>query len=121
MRRNINLNQLALPFGQARSRSIPYEDRLKAFWFLAGLCLFSLGAYIYAVNATARNVSMRAALERESAELTAELATLEFQYITLKGEVTLAVAAEYGFEEVRKPLYVSRDEKPSLSFNTETP
>ncbi len=63
---------------------------------------------------------MRASLEREAAELTGELATLEFQYISLQGDVTLARAAEYGFEEVKEPLYVSKTSGNSLSFNTQS-
>jgi len=64
-------------------------------------------------------VALRASLEREATELSGELATLEFQYIARTGEVTLEMAQQYGFVEVKEPLYVSRDGAPSLSFNTE--
>ena len=120
MSKNINLNQLSLPFSQGRSRAISYDDRVRAFWFLTGACFLSLVVYVYAVNATARNVALRASLEKESTELGAELATLEFQYIDLKGEVTIERAGEYGFQEVKEPLYVSRESsEASLSFNTQ--
>lgn len=122
MTKHTNFNQLTLPFSQGRkSIAISLDDRSKAFWFLAGACLFSLVVYIYAVNATAHHVAERASLEEKSAELNADLATLEFQYIAMTSNVTLDVAKSYGFTEVEKPLYVSRDKEESLSFNTERP
>jgi hypothetical protein len=123
MKRKINFNeqQLTLPFGQGRVMAFSYEHRAKTFWILSAACLLSLVSYVYAVNATAHNVSQRASLEREATELNTELATLEFQYIGLKSGVTLETAHEYGFTEVEKPLYVSRGEgRGSLSFNTQS-
>ena len=127
MKKNFNLsfNQLSLPFGQTsqgrKGLTISYDDRAKAFWFLAGACIFALVVYIYAVNATAHHVAERAALERQSANLSTELATLEFESIALKNDVTLDVAHQYGFQEVAKPLYVASDQAESLSFNTNRP
>lgn len=123
MKRKINISedQLTLPFGQMSARAISFDDRTKAFWFMTSVCLLSLGVYVYAINSTARNVAMRAELERSAAEISAELATLEFQYIALKDDVTIELAHVYGFQEVKEPLYVSRGgEKNSLSFNTQT-
>lgn len=102
-----------------RLKNISYEDRVRTFWFLATVCLISLGAYVYAVNSTARNVALRSELERQVVNLNTELAGLEFQYIKLKNEVTLEIAKELGYQEVRQPLYISRGSAPSLSFNTE--
>ncbi len=111
---------MTLPFSQGRAMAFSYEHRTAAFWVLSAACLLSLVTYVYAVNATAHNVSLRASLERESTELNTELATLEFQYIALKSGVTLETAHEYGFTEVKEPLYVSRGENNSLSFNTQS-
>ncbi len=105
---------------KARIKNISYEDRVRTFWFLASVCLISLGAYVYAVNSTTRNVALRSELERQVTNLNAELAGLEFEYIKLKNEVTLEVAKELGYQEVRKPLYISRNSTHSLSFNTES-
>ncbi len=137
MKRKLNLNQLALPFdllgqrsfsslgrkgGMARAlSSVSYDDRVKAFWFLAGACLFALATYVYAVNATAHHVAERAALEREASDLSAEIATLEFKSIALKGDITLELAHQYGFKEVEQPLYVAADKDNSLSFNAQKP
>ncbi len=121
-KQKFNYNQLTLPLSEVRDRAaaLSIDHRAKAFWFLASTCMLSFVLYVYAVNATAHNVAMRASLEREAAELTGELATLEFQYISLQGDVTLARAAEYGFEEVKEPLYVSKTSGNSLSFNTQS-
>ncbi len=120
-KQKFNYNQLSLPLGEGRAATaLSFENRTKAFWALSSACLLSLVLYVYAVNATAHNVAMRASLEREAAELTGELASLEFQYINLQGDVTLTRAAEYGFEEVKEPLYVSKTAGNSLSFNTQS-
>ncbi len=105
---------------KSKIKAISYEDRARTFWFLASVCLISLGAYVYAVNATAHHVAMRAELEREAVELHTELAELEFQYIKLKNEVTIDVARELGFTEVQNPLYIARENTASLSFNSES-
>lgn len=127
MKTKINLNQLPLPFLPAQggvkgaTRAISYDDRAKLFWFLAGAFLFALATYMYAVNATAHHVAERAALEREAANLSAEIATLEFQAIAMKNDISIEVARAYGFVEVEKPLYVSADKADSLSFNPKRP
>src|SRR3989344_6420097 len=103
----INHNQLTLPFG--KTVSLEYEDGRKAFWFLALVSVLSLAVYFYGINATAHNVSFREESERKVAELNVTLATLEFQYIALRNEVTLDTAREFGLAEIRKPLFIARD------------
>lgn len=125
MKTRISLNQLSLPFGQRaggrRALALSYEDRVKAFWFLSSALLVAFVAYVYAVNATAHHVAERAALEREASNLNAELATLEFQSIAMKNDVTIEVARQYGFEEVAQPLYVAKKSDAALSFNAKRP
>lgn len=99
-------------------QKIRYEDRVRAFWFLLSLCFIAFGFYVYAVSATAHNVAMRAELGREASNISAELATLEFQYIKLQNEVTLSKAQELGFAEVEAPLYATRGDYHTFSFNT---
>ena len=76
---------------------------------------------MYAVNALARNVAERQELERQVASLSAELGALEFAYIEKRNAITLEMARELGFSEVKSPLYVSRGTASSLSFNTQNP
>lgn len=115
----INTNQLALPFGKGRELSISYDQREKAFWFLALISLLSLGVYFYAINSTAHSIAMRQHLEREVADLSTELSSLEFAAIELRNSITIELAEQHGFKEVKKPLYVSRDREDSLTLNSE--
>lgn len=114
-----NENQPHLPFTQVRSRAISYEDRERAFWFLVSASLLSLIIYIYAINAAAHHIAVRQNLEKQVAETSARIGSLEFNVIALKNNVTLEVARSYGFEEVKAPLYVSRSASlNTLTFNT---
>lgn len=120
-RKNLNLNQsqLSLPFGEKSGRTLSYEDRGKAFWFLISCLLLSFGLYIYAVNATAHHIAVRQNLEREVGELASHIGTLEFATIEMRNDITMERATELGFTEVRKPLYVSRTPNTALTLNTE--
>lgn len=118
-KRNIaNYNQLYLPFGERGSKVLSLEARQKAFWFLVSVSVFSLFIYVYAVNATAHHIATRQNLEREVAQVEGRLSSLEFASIALKNSITIETAREYGFAEVKEPLYVSRDSFNSLTLNT---
>ena len=120
MRRiNLHENQLSLPFGEGGVRSLSYEHREKLFWYIVGVSVISLFAYIYAINAAAHHIAVRQNLEKEVALMKAELGSLQFTSIALKNGITIEKAYELGFTEVRRPLYVSRDASAgSLTFNT---
>ncbi|MDP3763238.1 MAG: hypothetical protein Q8Q92_01095 [bacterium] len=97
--------------------SAGYDHRVRFFWTLTAVSLFALCVYIYAINATARNIALRQDLERQVASVSANLDSLEFAYIELKNNVTIELAYERGFREARSPLYVSRTRQTALSFN----
>ncbi|MFZ2484846.1 MAG: hypothetical protein WAX80_02815 [Minisyncoccia bacterium] len=127
MSRRINFShdQLALPFGDlpaGRQRrggvAISHDSRVRIFWALLSLSIIFFFVYIYAINMTTRNIVARQNLERQIAEVSGKLSSLEFVFIGLKNDVTVELAHRYGFQEVRNPLYVSRTPKASLSFNT---
>lgn len=101
-----------------KTKAISYDSRVRFFWFLVTISVMSLGVYVYAINSTARNIAARQVLERQIAEVSANLESLEFAYIELKNNVTMELAYQYGFREARNPLYVSRSPKTSLTFNT---
>jgi len=113
-----NYNQLYLPFGQRSGRVLSLEDRQKAFWFMVSVSVFSLFVYVYAINATAHHIATRQNLEREVAQMEGRLSSLEFASIALKNSITIETAREYGFAEVKEPLYVSRDSLNTLTLNT---
>ncbi len=114
----INDNQLALPFGQAAALHFNLENRRYYFWALASVSILSLMVYIYAIQATAKNVAMRQNLETRLAEVNGQLTSLEFSYIELKNNIDLDTARAYGFEETEDELYVSRNAAKSLTLNT---
>jgi len=126
MRRiNTHKDQLILPFGQKGEMAIShayrqagYENRLRIFWVLVTISIVSLVAYMYAINITARNITHRASLEREIADISTGLDALEFEFIELRNNVTLELAYEKGFKEEKSPLFVSRSKAASLSFNS---
>ncbi len=101
-----------------KTRTISYDNRVRFFWVLVSISMLSLFIYIYAVNATARNIVVRQNLEKQLANKSVGIDSLEFVYISLKNNVTIELARQYGFREARSPLYVSRTHRASLSFNT---
>ncbi|MDO8590188.1 MAG: hypothetical protein Q7R69_02855 [bacterium] len=101
-----------------KTKTISYDHRARVFWILVAISILSLFAYIYAIHATARNIATRQNLERQMAKISANLGSLEFDYIELKNNVSLELAYQHGFREAKKPLYVSRTSVTSLSFNT---
>jgi len=98
--------------------NISYEYRTRIFWALLATITITLSFYIYAINATARNIALRQNLERQVTEMSGKLATLEFTYINLKHAGTIEVASTKGFKEEKNHLYISRHLTNSLSFNT---
>ena len=103
---------------QKFNKTISLDNRVRFFWTLVTVSVLSLAIYIYAINATARNIVVRQSLERQIAGTSASLDSLEFAYIELKNNITIELAYLYGFSEVRNPLYISRTNRASLSFNT---
>ncbi len=116
---HISENQLALPFGQAGSKVNSYESRERLFWLFASVSVVSIFMYVYAINAAAHHIAVRQNLEKEVSSMNTDLSTLEFKAIELKNAVTIETAQEFGFSEVRQPLYVSRSSSGnSLTLNT---
>lgn len=101
-----------------KTKTISYDQRTHFFWTLVIISMLSLFIYIYAVNATARNIAMRQDLERQLTNMSVNFSALEFAYIELKNNITIELAYNHGFREVKSPLYILRAYAPSLSFNT---
>lgn len=115
----LNTNQLSIPFANATARTLPIDRRQNIFWSLVSISFISLALYVYAINATAHHLAVRQNLERHVAELNAEIASLEFTHIQARNSITIDTAREYGFQEVKTPLYVTRSESASaLTLNT---
>ncbi len=113
----ISEEQLALPFNKARNISIGYEDRQKYFWFLAGVAVFSLFIYFYAINAIARNTALRENMQAHLSDAGSRIGALEFSYVALKNAVTYDKARELGFKEAANPVFVTRTPDSTLTLN----
>lgn len=86
------------------------------FKTLIGVLLLCAGFYIYCINATVHNVVARQNLENEASTLTLALGSKEFQYITAKGDITLAYAHDLGFHNVVAKTFVSRKSVSQVSY-----
>jgi hypothetical protein len=96
---------------------ISFETRAKTFWTLVTISVACLVVYIYAVNATVHNTVTRVALQEQNAAIATKIGEMEFSYIGLKNNISLAVAYTRGFHNVDEPIYISRGAH-SLSFNS---
>ena len=100
-----------------KTKIISYDRRVYLFWILVFISIISLSTYIYAVNAIARNIAIKQNLERQITNMANDFNSLEFAYIGLRNNVTMELAYQHGFQEVKSPLYISRIHPKSLSFN----
>jgi hypothetical protein len=100
------------------SGQISYDTRVKMFWTIVAISILSLGVYIYGVSATIRNTVARQDLEAQVANLSAEQSSLEFAYIEEKNQVDIDLAYARGFSDIKAPVYISRTNTNSLSYNS---
>ncbi len=85
------------------------------FWSLLGSLLISALFYIYFVNITVHNTVARQNFEAESSSLSLKISTNEFEYITKRNNVTLALAKSLGFKEAKVTAYV-KTKTPGVAF-----
>jgi hypothetical protein len=77
------------------------------FWTLMGALLLAMGFYMFFINTTIHNTVARQNLEAESSSLTLSIGNKEFQYISKRNNITLALAHSLGFKDVKDIAYVS--------------
>lgn len=77
-----------------------------AFWTLVGALLLAVGFYMYFINTTIHNTVARQNLEAEGSSLSLSIGNKEFQYITKRNNITLALAHSMGYKEVKDIAYV---------------
>lgn len=89
------------------------------FWSLIAVFFLCCGFYMYFINATVHNVVMRQNLEAEASKLTLEIGKQEFQYISKRNAVTLALAHSMGFKDVTPTTFVKKSSASQVSVATE--
>lgn len=78
------------------------------FWTLAGVLFLSAVFYMYCINSTVHNVVARQNFESEASNLTLSIGTQEFEYISKRNNITLAMAYSLGFRDVAEKTFVSK-------------
>ncbi len=86
------------------------------FWSILTAILFCFGFYMFLINSTVHNVVSRQNLESEASALTLKLGNQEFQYITSRNNVTLAMAHTLGFKDVSEKTFISKNSSRQVSF-----
>lgn len=90
------------------------------FWSGIGLILILFVVYGMLINQTVRNIVSREKIIGEIAEINSKIADYESKLLTLSNAVTLEVAYEKGFVDVKNVIYLKkRQSVGSLSFNNE--
>ncbi len=77
------------------------------FWSITSAIFMLMGMYIYYINLTVHNVVARQNLENEASSLTLLIGNKEFEYISKRNQVNLALAYSMGFTEVKSKSYIS--------------
>lgn len=104
----------------SQAKVLSYDNRVRLFWTLVVLFVISLGLYVYGVNATVRNTVVRQELEVHVSNLSLAISEMEFSYISLKNNVNIDIAYARGYQDVSKPIYITRGSSRSLSYNALT-
>jgi TolA-binding protein len=92
---------------QTRAVALAVMDEKASYWMLVGILVSSFVLYAYLVNVTVHNVVRWQGLQTQISSLNMKLSQLEFQYISMKNDVTLDKAHALGFRDVSEPAYLS--------------
>ncbi len=88
------------------------------FWTLSSVFLLSMAFYMYCIHATIQNVVLRDNLEDRATALALEIGNKEFEYITMKNNINLAVAYSLGFSQVSEKTFVSKKTVGYVSYRS---
>lgn len=86
------------------------------FWSLLAVLVLCAGFYMYCINATVHNVVARQNLEAEGSSLILSIGSKEFEYISKRNSITIAMARELGFKDVSAKSYISKSAGTQVSF-----
>jgi hypothetical protein len=92
------------------------EKEKAIFWTLVSILLLCSGFYMYFINATVHNVVTRQNIEAETSNLSLQIGSEEFKYISKRNSVTLALANSLGFKEVSVKKYITRGPSSKFAF-----
>ena len=87
------------------THSVITEKRL--FWLFLAVIVSCLIFYTYCVTSTIHHIVARNESRQKITQINSRMSAEEFEYIKLKGEVTLERAHALGFHEVDNKIFVS--------------
>ncbi len=79
------------------------------FWTLVGGLFIAMLFYIYFINITVHNTVARQNYEAESSTLTLAIGNKEFEYISKRNNITLALAHSLGYKDTKTISYIEAD------------
>lgn len=85
------------------------ENDRRIFWAFAALLGMLAGAYIYFLSISVYAVVDRKSAERNISDITAQISSLETQYVSYDRRIDPSLAYARGFIDVSVPKYITRD------------
>ncbi len=92
-----------------------YNEKV-VFWFLVSILGLCTLVYILSIHATVRNIVTRENVEERISNLSLDIASKEFQYISQKNTITKVLATTLGFSEVQSRTYISPEQTKQVSY-----
>jgi len=90
-----------------------------SLFFISLICLGLLFLlYAYFVNQTIINVVAREKIEKDIADVSGEIGDTEFDYMTLRNNLTLDVAYAKGFKDTEVTAFVSPGKSLPITYNS---
>lgn len=86
------------------------------FWALLSILVLFVGFYVYFVRTTISNGVALEKLESEASSLSMSLGTKEFEYISKRNSVTLAMAHSLGFRDSQNKTYIPRNFSNKVAY-----
>ena len=106
----------AITYSENVYEKIPNTRLIFGLLALMLVTLFVL--YVYLVNKTVLNVVARENIQNQVSTLSGQVGQMEFQDIGLRNGITMALASNYGLEQVSASQFLERTSQPAaLSYN----
>ena len=91
-----------------RSITAVLSLKKRIFWILVVSIASLIILYGYFVSYSIINVVLREEVEQELTRVTTRISDLEFQYLSKKSSINLALAHSLGFQNISQKQFVSR-------------
>jgi len=97
-------------------RVLQLNTEKNIFWILFGVLVLLTGFYAYFVRATIGNVVLQQNLEAEASNLSLSIGSKEFEYISKRNDITLALAHSLGFQDNQEKVFISRSSFTKVAY-----